>query len=207
MHQSAAPRMTMPTPFSTPSSATRISSQPIMLTAKCRFLPPYSVPPGRLLEFKTSVSFLFVFLAIFLLALPFAFKPAQGEDVVLRIALPDWPLDRKMKEFADTHYSAPSGRMVTIESDFIPLPEYYTKIANSLSSGSGKYNMTVVNSHSLPAFIESGYYVNLKDFVGPDSPLQSSPRKSSPATCIRVLRWYPQCPRGSATRHRVHILE
>ncbi len=99
--------------------------------------------------------------------------PAQAaEDLVLRMAVPDWPPTRIMKDLADKYYRAPSGRKVTLEPDFIPWPNYYERLAASLTSGEKKYHMAVSDSQWLGAFIEGGYYLKLNKFIDADPELQ-----------------------------------
>ena len=84
-----------------------------------------------------------------LLGSALAIKPAFGADIVLRMAVPDWPPTRTMKDLADKHYKAPSGNNVVLEPDFIPWPDYYTRLAASLTSGEQKYQMAVSDSQWL----------------------------------------------------------
>jgi multiple sugar transport system substrate-binding protein len=99
--------------------------------------------------------------------------PAAAEDVVLRMAVPDWPPTRIMKDLADKFYKAPSGNNVTLEPDFIPWPNYYERLAASLTSGEEKYQMAVSDSQWLGAFIEGGYYLKLNKFIDADPELQA----------------------------------
>jgi multiple sugar transport system substrate-binding protein len=100
-------------------------------------------------------------------------QPAFGEDIVLRMAVPDWPPTRIMKDLADKEYKAPSGNNVTLEPDFIPWPDYYTRLAASLTSGEKKYQMAVSDSQWLGAFIEGGYYMKINQFIDADPELQA----------------------------------
>ena len=102
-----------------------------------------------------------------------ASAPVAAEDVVLRMAVPDWPPTRIMKDLADKFYKAPSGNNVTLEPDFIPWPNYYERLAASLTSGEEKYQMAVSDSQWLGAFIEGGYYLKLNDFIDADPELQA----------------------------------
>ncbi len=99
--------------------------------------------------------------------------PAQAEDIVLRMAVPDWPPTRIMKDLADKFYRAPSGNNVTLEPDFIPWPNYYERLAASLTSGEKKYQMAVSDSQWLGAFIEGGYYLKLNQYIDADPELQA----------------------------------
>jgi multiple sugar transport system substrate-binding protein len=98
---------------------------------------------------------------------------AAAEDIVLRMAVPDWPPTRIMKDLADKLYKAPSGNKVTLDPDFIPWPNYYERLAASLTSGEKKYQMAVSDSQWLGAFIEGGYYMKLNTFIDADPQLQA----------------------------------
>ena len=65
---------------------------------------------------------------------------ASAEDVTLTMAVPDWPPTRIMKKFFDEQYKAKSGNTVKLDVDFIPWPDYYTRLNASLTSGEQKYN-------------------------------------------------------------------
>ena len=47
--------------------------------------------------------------------------PRCAEDITLRMAVPDWPPTRIMKDMFDKHYKAPSGNTVKLDIDFIPV--------------------------------------------------------------------------------------
>jgi multiple sugar transport system substrate-binding protein len=83
---------------------------------------------------------------------------ASAEDIVLKMAVPDWPPTRIMKDMFVHEYKPPSGNKVTLDLDFIPWPDFYTRVNASLTSGEQKYNMAVSDSQWLGAFIEGGYY-------------------------------------------------
>ena len=55
------------------------------------------------------------------------------------MAVPDWPPTRIMKDLFDKEYKAPSGNNVKLDLDFIPWPDYYNRLAASLTSGEKKY--------------------------------------------------------------------
>ncbi len=98
---------------------------------------------------------------------------ASAADVTINMAVPDWPPTRIMQDLANKHYKAPSGNNVTISLDFIPWPNYYEKLAASLTSGEEKYQMAVSDSQWLGAFIEGGYYMKLNDIIDADPELQA----------------------------------
>ena len=99
-------------------------------------------------------------------------RPATAEDIVLKMAVPDWPPTRIMQDLANEQYQAPSGNNVRLEADFIPWPVYYERLAASLTSGEKKYQMAVSDSQWLGAFVEGGYYRQINDFVDADPELQ-----------------------------------
>lgn len=98
---------------------------------------------------------------------------SAAKDIVLRMAVPDWPPTRIMKDLADKHYKAPSGNNVVLEPDFIPWPNYYERLAASLTSGEQKYQMAVSDSQWLGAFIEGGYFMKINEFIDADPELQA----------------------------------
>jgi len=121
--------------------------------------------------------------------------PAVAEDIVLRMAVPDWPPTRIMKDLADKNYKAPSGNNVTLEPDFIPWPDYYTRLAASLTSGEEKYQMAVSDSQWLGAFIEGGYYMKLNDIIDADPELQATFKDLHPAL-VAAYSTYPHISAG-----------
>ena len=98
---------------------------------------------------------------------------ASAKDIVLKMAVPDWPPTRIMKDLADKNYRAPSGNNVVLEPDFIPWPNFYERLAASLTSGEKKYQMAVSDSQWLGAFIEGGYFLKLNKFIDADPELQA----------------------------------
>ncbi len=112
-------------------------------------------------------------LLIAILLCSFGGSLAYAEEIVLRMAVPDWPPTRIMKDLADKHYRAPSGNQVTLEPDFIPWPNYYERLAASLTSGEKKYQMAVSDSQWLGAFVEGGYYLKINKYIDADPELQA----------------------------------
>jgi multiple sugar transport system substrate-binding protein len=95
--------------------------------------------------------------------------PAKAaEEVVLTMAVPDWPPTRIMKKFFDEQYKPKSGNTVKLEVDFIPWPDFYTRVNASLTSGEKKYNFIVSDSQWLGAFVEGGYYRKINDLLDAD---------------------------------------
>ena len=60
---------------------------------------------------------------------------ASAEEVTLTMAVPDWPPTRIMKKFFDEQYKPKSGNTVKLEVDFIPWPDFYTRVNASLTWG------------------------------------------------------------------------
>ena len=119
--------------------------------------------------------------ASLLLAAGLASAPAFAEDVTLKMAVPDWPPTHIMKDLFDKTYKPKSGNKVTLDVDFIPWPDYYTRLNASLTSGEKKYNMAVSDSQWLGAFIEGGYYLNINKYVDADPDLQAVFKDLHPA--------------------------
>lgn len=99
---------------------------------------------------------------------------ASASDVVLTMAVPDWPPTRILKDLFDQHYQAPSGNSVRLDIDFIPWPDFYTRLNASLTSGEQRYTMAVSDSQWLGAFVEGGYYRQLNDLVEADPELRAA---------------------------------
>jgi multiple sugar transport system substrate-binding protein len=93
---------------------------------------------------------------------------AIAEEVVLTMAVPDWPPTRIMKKFFDEQYKPASGNTVKLEVDFIPWPDFYTRVNASLTSGEQKYNFIVSDSQWLGAFVEGGYFRKINDLLEAD---------------------------------------
>ncbi|MGE3877350.1 MAG: extracellular solute-binding protein, partial [Parvibaculaceae bacterium] len=100
--------------------------------------------------------------------------PASAEEVVLKMAVPDWPPTRIMKDMFDKEYKAPSGNTVKLDIDFIPWPDFYTRVNASLTSGEQKYNMAVSDSQWLGAFVEGGYFRKINDLIDADPALKAA---------------------------------
>ena len=93
---------------------------------------------------------------------------AYAEDVTLTMAVPDWPPTRIMKKFFDEQYKPKSGNTVKLDVDFIPWPDFYTRVNASLTSGEQKYNFIVSDSQWLGAFVEGGYFRKINDLLDAD---------------------------------------
>ncbi|MEM9224715.1 MAG: ABC transporter substrate-binding protein [Pseudomonadota bacterium] len=123
-------------------------------------------------------------------AMTFGTTPAMSEEVVLNMAVPDWPPTRIMKDLFDKHYTPPSGNEVKLEVDFIPWPDYYTRLNASLTSGEELYNMAVSDSQWLGAFIEGGYYRQINDLIDADPELKATLADMHPAP-LQAYATYP----------------
>jgi multiple sugar transport system substrate-binding protein len=97
---------------------------------------------------------------------------AWSKDITIKMAVPDWPPTRIMQDLANERYKAASGNNVKLEADFIPWPNYYERLAASLTSGEQKYQMVVSDSQWLGAFVEGGYYMKINEFIDADPELQ-----------------------------------
>ena len=106
---------------------------------------------------------------------------ASAEDVTLRMAVPDWPPTRIMKKYFDEQYKPASGNKVTLDVDFIPWPDFYTRVNASLTSGEKKYNMSVADSQWLGAFVEGGYFRKVNDYIEADPKLKATMAEIHPA--------------------------
>ncbi len=110
-----------------------------------------------------------------------ALSPAKADTITLKMAVPDWPPTHIMKDLFDKNYKPKSGNTVKLDVDFIPWPDYYTRLNASLTSGEKKYNMAVSDSQWLGAFIEGGYYLNINKYVDADPGLQAVFKDLHPA--------------------------
>ena len=99
--------------------------------------------------------------------------PVEANDIVLKMAVPDWPPTRIMQDLANEKYKAASGNNVKLEADFIPWGVYYERLAASLTSGEKKYQMAVSDSQWLGAFVEGGYYMKINQFIDNDPEWQA----------------------------------
>ena len=59
---------------------------------------------------------------------------AFAGEVTLTMAVPDWPPTRIMKKMFDEQYKSKTGNTVKLEVDFIPWPDFYTRVNASLTS-------------------------------------------------------------------------
>ena len=116
--------------------------------------------------------------------------PVSAEEIVLKMAVPDWPPTRIMKDLFDKNYKAPSGNTIKLDIDFIPWPDYYTRLNASLTSGEKKYNMAVSDSQWLGAFIEGGYYRKINDLIDADPGLKAALADMHPAP-LQAYATYP----------------
>ena len=106
---------------------------------------------------------------------------ASAEEVTLTMAVPDWPPTRVMKKFFDEQYKPASGNTVKLDVDFIPWPDFYTRVNASLTSGEQKYNFIVSDSQWLGAFVEGGYYRKINDLLDADPDFKATMNQIHPA--------------------------
>src|SRR6476660_9921515 len=114
----------------------------------------------------------------------------SAEEVVLKMAVPDWPPTRIMKKMFDEQYKPASGNTVKLEVDFIPWPDFYTRVNASLTSGEKKYNMAVSDSQWLGAFVEAGYYRKINDLIDADPGLKVTLSDMHP-NALQAYATYP----------------
>jgi multiple sugar transport system substrate-binding protein len=113
-----------------------------------------------------------------------------AEEIVLNMAAPDWGPTRYLQEKAKSSYKAKSGNKVSVVIDFIPWPNFYERVAASLTSGEQKYQMVVTDSQWLGQFIEGGYFLKLNDHIDADPELQSIMKDLHPAM-VDAYSTYP----------------
>ena len=99
---------------------------------------------------------------------------ALADEIVLTMAVPDWPPTRIMKKMFDEQYKPKSGNTVKLEVDFIPWPDFYTRVNASLTSGEQRYNFAVSDSQWLGAFVEGGYFRKINDLIDADPELKAA---------------------------------
>jgi len=115
---------------------------------------------------------------------------ASAEEVTLTMAVPDWPPTRIMKKFFDEQYKPASGNTVKLDVDFIPWPDFYTRVNASLTSGEQKYNFIVSDSQWLGAFVEGGYYRKVNDLLDADPEFKAVLESMHPAI-LNAYSTYP----------------
>ncbi|MGB8313297.1 MAG: ABC transporter substrate-binding protein [Aestuariivirga sp.] len=115
---------------------------------------------------------------------------ASAEDVTLTMAVPDWPPTRIMKKMFDEQYKSKTGNNVKLDVDFIPWPDFYTRVNASLTSGEQKYNFAVSDSQWLGAFVEGGYFRKVNDLIDADPELQKTMADMHPAP-LNAYSTYP----------------
>jgi multiple sugar transport system substrate-binding protein len=115
---------------------------------------------------------------------------AHAAEVTLRMAVPDWPPTRIMKKFFDEQYKPKSGNTVKLDVDFIPWPDFYTRVNASLTSGEKKYNFIVSDSQWLGAFVEGGYFRKINDLLDADSEFMKTLKDLHP-NLLNAYSTYP----------------
>src|SRR3954452_9831624 len=115
---------------------------------------------------------------------------ASAKDIVLKMAVPDWPPTRIMQDLANEKYKAQSDNNVRLEEAFIPSPAHYERLAASLTSGEKKYQMVVSDSQWLGAFVEGGYSMQIDKFIKDDPEWQKVFKDLHPAV-VWAYSTYP----------------
>ena len=103
------------------------------------------------------------------------FATVKAEEVTLKMAVPDWPPTHIMKDLFDKNYKPKSGNTVKLDVDFIPWPDYYTRLNASLTSGEKKYNMAVSDSQWLA---RSSRAVTISKSINTSTPIRVCRRSS-----------------------------
>ena len=124
------------------------------------------------------------------LAVSAASSPALAKEITLNMAAPDWGPTRFMQAKANKSYKSPSGNTVKIVVDFIPWPNFYERVAASLTSGEKKYQMVVTDSQWLGQFIEGGHFLKLNKYIKADPKLQRIMKDLHPAM-VAAYSTYP----------------
>ena len=127
---------------------------------------------------------------VLLMGGPMISETAQAKEIVLRMAAPDWAPTRFLQDAANRTYKAKSGNQVRLEIDFIPWPNFYERVAASLTSGEKKYQMVVSDSQWLGAFIEGGYFLKLNKYIDADPELQKIMKDLHPSL-VAAYSTYP----------------
>ena len=74
-----------------------------------------------------------------------------------------------------------------LEVDFIPWPDFYTRVNASLTSGEQKYNFIVSDSQWLGAFVEGGYFRKINDLLDADPEFMKTFMDIHPNAAERLL--------------------
>ena len=119
----------------------------------------------------------------------------QAADITITMAAPDWPPTRFMKEEFDKTYTSPDGHTTTLDMDFIPWPNFYERVAASLTSGEEKYQMIVTDSQWLGSFVEGGYYADLTQYMKDDPELTAIMKDLHPVL-VSAYSTYPHKTRA-----------
>ncbi|MBT3397180.1 MAG: extracellular solute-binding protein, partial [Alphaproteobacteria bacterium] len=96
---------------------------------------------------------------IFATGLAVTATEVSAKDIVINMAGPDWGPTRFLQEKFNKTYKAKSGNNVKLVFDFIPWPNFYDRVAASLTSGEKKYQMVVSDSQWIGTFIEGGHFL------------------------------------------------
>jgi multiple sugar transport system substrate-binding protein len=116
--------------------------------------------------------------------------PATAKTIVLNMAGPDWGPTRFLQEKFNNTYKAKSGNDVKLVFDFIPWPNFYDRVAASLTSGEKKYQMVISDSQWIGTFIEGGHFLKLNQYIDTDPELQAIMADTHPAF-VEAYSTYP----------------
>ena len=116
--------------------------------------------------------------------------PAAAKEIILNMAGPDWGPTRFLQEYFNKTYKAKSGNDVKLVFDFIPWPNFYDRVAASLTSGEKKYQMIVSDSQWIGTFIEGGHFMKLNKYIDADPELQAIMKDIHPAM-VQNYSTYP----------------
>src|SRR4029077_20662218 len=79
---------------------------------------------------------------------------------------------------------------VKLDIDFIPWPDYYTRLNTSLTSGENKYNMAVSDSQWLRPLNRGGHYRKINDLIDADPGLKATLADMHP-NLLQAYATYP----------------
>ncbi|MBT3534117.1 MAG: extracellular solute-binding protein [Rhodospirillaceae bacterium] len=127
---------------------------------------------------------------IFATGLAVTATEVSAKDIVINMAGPDWGPTRFLQEKFNKTYKAKSGNNVKLVFDFIPWPNFYDRVAASLTSGEKKYQMVVSDSQWIGTFIEGGHFLKLNKYIDADPTLQAIMKDTHPAF-VEAYATYP----------------
>ena len=121
--------------------------------------------------------------------------PAGAADIVLKMAVPDWPPTRIMKDLPTRSTRRKSGNNVKLEADFIPWPDLLRPASPPRSPRarrSTKWRSRT--SQWLGAFVEGGYYMQDRRLHRGRPGLADGLQGPAPERGLRPTRPIPTSP-------------